>query len=503
MKKYIFIAAAALVSMSAAAQETYENARLASENLNGTARYVGMGGAMEALGADISTMNTNPAGIGLFRHSNISGSFGLVAQHDGKSFANGHKTNMSFDQMGFVYSMRSGRNSYLNVGFNYHKSNNFDFILSASDKLSGASQNKLTYIKAKNNIFTSNNDATYSQLDHLYMNNLLKQKDGSYGYYDATSYDFNRANTGYIGEYDFNISGSINNRVYLGLTVGLHDVHYKGYSEYVEALQSNSENISSVGVSDSRKITGTGVDLKAGVIVRPIEDSPFRLGLYVQTPTWYDLTTENYTTMNNASIGESYDFKFYTPWKFGASIGHTVGNYLAFGATYEYADYSTCDIRINDGGNYDWDGSYYDSSSSDNVMNANINQTLKGVSTFKVGLELKPDPSFAVRLGYNYVSPMYNKNGYKDGTLNSPGSYYSSATDYTNWKSTNRITCGVGYKYDKFNFDLAYQYSQTDGDFTPFINYSGDKDATLDNICDGVKVSNKRSQVLFTLGYTF
>ena len=62
MKK-IFMAAIAMgMIMPAAAQDTYESARLLGSDLNGTARYVGMGGAMEALGADISTMSTNPAG---------------------------------------------------------------------------------------------------------------------------------------------------------------------------------------------------------------------------------------------------------------------------------------------------------------------------------------------------------------------------------------------------------------------------------------------------------
>ncbi|MCF0202693.1 MAG: hemin receptor, partial [Bacteroidaceae bacterium] len=53
MKKF-FTAALLLASLGAAAQETYQNAELADANLNGTARYVGMGGAMDALGADIS-----------------------------------------------------------------------------------------------------------------------------------------------------------------------------------------------------------------------------------------------------------------------------------------------------------------------------------------------------------------------------------------------------------------------------------------------------------------
>lgn len=54
---------------------------------NGTARYIGMGGALDALGADISTISSNPAGIGLFRHSSANVSFGIVSQQDCKTFA--------------------------------------------------------------------------------------------------------------------------------------------------------------------------------------------------------------------------------------------------------------------------------------------------------------------------------------------------------------------------------------------------------------------------------
>lgn len=52
--KYLLIASA-LTTLPGFAQETYENEKLTGSDLNGTARYVGMGGAMEALGADIST----------------------------------------------------------------------------------------------------------------------------------------------------------------------------------------------------------------------------------------------------------------------------------------------------------------------------------------------------------------------------------------------------------------------------------------------------------------
>ncbi len=528
MKRIIFIFMSVVSAVSVFAQETFENANIAAEDLNGTARYVGMGGAMDALGADISTIATNPAGIGLFRHSTVNASFGFVSQADGNDFANGKRTNMSFDQIGFVYSRRTGHNSFLNLAFNYHKSRNFDYILSAADALNEASQNKLSYMKGAEGVFdlnynnnnkyesVGNTYRTYSQVDYLYFNSLLPEDDGYFYYNDATGYLFNRANTGYVGEYDFNISGNINDRVYLGLTFGISDVNYRGYSEYTETLvASDGTNVGNVTLADERRIDGTGFNVKAGIIFRPVETSPFRIGVSVATPTWYDLTSSNNTLLyNNSTVGvnnsyissESYDFKLYTPWKFGVSLGTTVGNYLAIGAGYEYADYGNIDSRVNTGGGYDWYyGEYWETSSSDRAMNSHTENTLKGVNTLKIGMEIKPQSNLALRLGYNYVSPMYSENGYKDVTVDSYGTYYSSSTDYTNWKATNRITCGVGYNVGKFSFDLAYQYSVQSGDFSPFTSYyaSAQDSPEYNNICNSVKVDNKRHQMLLTLGYHF
>jgi hypothetical protein len=519
MKKKIYIAALALaVVLPSAAQETYENAKIAAPELNGTARYVGMGGAMEALGADISTMSTNPAGIGLFRKSWLGTSFSIVTQEDGVDFSGSNKTKLSFDQMGFVYSSYDGGPSYINVGINYHKSRNFNYILSAADRLDNASQNKVTYAKAKNELLYNVSNRTglidlddpqsaCNQLDDIYANNL------NYDYIKNTWYAFpmddytmNRAHKGYISEFDFNLSGSINSRVYLGLTVGVYDVNYHHYGEYAENMGGQQR----VLVADDRTIKGQGYDVKAGIIFRPIEESALRFGLSVSTPTFYDLTTRNNTdviinaanrTSNNNN--DEYDFRLYTPWKFGLSAGHTIGSMLALGLSYEYADYSSTDSRYKTGREYDW---YYDTytehSESDDPMNRHTESTLKGVSTLKAGLELKPSPEMAVRLGYNYVSPMYEKQGFKDGTIASMGSYISSATDYTNWKATHRITCGFGYSFGQLNLSAAYQYNVTKGDFWPFMSYVDNYDDDS-NIAHSVSVSNKRHQVMMTLGYTF
>ena len=540
MKKKIIMAAWAFAAMPMLAQETYENANIVMEDLNGTARYVGMGGAMEALGADISTISSNPAGIGMFRKSTASLSFGLVSQQDAVDFAAGNKTNMSFDQVGFVYSSRTGRNSFLNFAFNYHKSRNFNYILSAAGSLKDASQNGLSFVKAIGdddadgftimNIEETKNGlmgTSYftSQLDNLYYNNFIIDNQGVPGWNAASGYDLQRAHKGYIGEYDVNISGNIKDKVYLGLTIGLHSVHYKAYGEYFENLVDYNNNaIGTMTVCDNRKISGAGYDFKIGAIFRPIETSPFRIGLSIATPTFYDLTTENSTYLINGTkikgyndgyeMSNAYDFKLYTPWKFGLSLGHTVGNYLALGASYEFADYAHTDTRYITDRYYDsWYGTYYDNSESDYVMNDHTKKTLQGVSTLKLGLEYKPDPTIAVRFGYNYVSPMYKQEGYKDGSLDSYGTNYSSTTDFTNWKATNRITCGLGYSTGRFNMDIAYQYSATNGDFRPFMdswgnyNYEAEDGSRvteeINNYCAPVNVSNKCHQLLLTVGYKF
>ena len=535
--RYFLFATALMIAMSANAQETYENAKLVGEDLNGTARYVGMGGAMEALGADISTIGTNPAGLGLFRHSNPSVSGGLLMQSNGKEFTNGNKTNASFDQIGGVYSTRTGAKSFLNFGFNYHKGKNFDYILNAANSLNGSSQNKQSFIKGlvgsesnggfyvdrdpKTNanvgysdLNKKSNAYTFSQIDYLYWNTLIPTNNPTkpYDYDGGNDYTFNRAHNGYIGNYDFSISGNLNDRVYLGVTFGIKDVHYNAYSEYSENLVSGAR----ASVADNRSITGSGFDVTAGVIVRPIESSPFRIGAYVKTPTWYDLTTSNTTSLidyrnygaanNSKYVNNSYDFKIWTPWKFGFSLGHTIGSSLALGATYEYEDYSRINTRINDGGYIDyWTGSYYDSSIADTQMNNHTREVLKAVSTLKLGVEYKPTTNLALRAGYNYVSPMYLSDGQKDPGLSSLGTSYASATDYTNWKATNRFTLGVGYQIDKFNIDLAYQYSSQAGDFYPFSNVKNISinSTTYNNIATGTKVKNDKSQLLLTLGYRF
>jgi long-subunit fatty acid transport protein len=142
-------------------------------------------------------------------------------------------------------------------------------------------------------------------------------------------------------------------------------------------------------------------------------------------------------------------------------------------------------------------------------MNRSVKQALKGVSTFRVGFEYKPVPELAFRMGYNYVSPMYDKYGFRDPALQARGNCLSARTDFTNWRETNRVTAGLGYKFaKKWNLDIAYQFASTRGEFFPFATYTyhdrtDPNAANYDNIGTSARVKDIRSQFLMTLGYSF
>ena len=129
MKKIFFSVVALLFACGAGAQTVYDAVNIAQRDLTGTARFVGMGGAMGALGGDLSTMGTNPAGIGIYRSNDASVTFGYNinstdANYQGNTFSN-NKYRWSLDNAGFGYAMKIGNQTslrYVNFGFSYNHS---------------------------------------------------------------------------------------------------------------------------------------------------------------------------------------------------------------------------------------------------------------------------------------------------------------------------------------------------------------------------------------------
>ena len=520
MKKLYLALMFSLGVMGAGAQTVYDAMSIAQKDLNGTARFVGMGGAMGALGGDITTIGTNPAGIGIYRSNDASLTFGYnmfstESNFDGNSFEN-NKYRWSFDNAGFVYAMKIGNQTalrYVNFGFSYTKSKslyrNFtmnglmgaldtDYYISQVRTMAQQAQENDTYIVTDFDSRDIWNDYEAGWLGVMGVKGALLDGDLNAVVPDEVDAFFKSRERGGVDQYNFNMAFNVNDRFYFGATIGAYDVDYKKYALYDEDY-GNGEGYS---LESFNRIYGSGFDLKLGMIARPFEDSPLRIGLAVHTPTWYSLTYEtgaeltsdvflddnlnttrlSASTFNDLGGPMIRDFKLETPWGINASLGYTVGSMLALGAEYEYEDYSTMKFKYPEGDEMVWETGEAD-------------LCLKATHTLRLGMEMKPTSQFALRAGYNFTSAAFNK----DAVKALPSNSINTDTEFNNTKELHTATIGLGYRSNMFYADLAFKYSWQKSDFYPFYNEI-DYDVVTSM---PTKVDNSRSQVLLTVGMRF
>ncbi|MDE6832233.1 MAG: hypothetical protein K2J07_05840, partial [Muribaculaceae bacterium] len=106
MKKSIIIAALATAPALASAQSAVSAYNIAGNDLRGTARFMSMAGAFSALGGDLSTLNQNPAGIGVYRSSEIGATLDInMTSGPGNG---SDKTHVYCNNFGYVGSTRLG-----------------------------------------------------------------------------------------------------------------------------------------------------------------------------------------------------------------------------------------------------------------------------------------------------------------------------------------------------------------------------------------------------------
>lgn len=565
MKKIIVGVSLLLLALTQVhAQTVYDGVDFTAKDLNGSARFVGMGGAMGALGGDISTIGTNPAGIGIFRSNDIMVSFGYSALDAEADYSGGlysaSKNRWNFDNVGLVYASKIGNKTalrYVNFGFNYHKAKNFHRNMTMAGNLGGQSQlfqiaglsdgltpeywnngsifdnNDIGWLSAlawegylvgpsitdvntgylhqdangQQYYIDSNNNLTFDAVGADGKPNNLAYED--YGLYQTepgvvgiSPYlrEYSSRESGGIDEYDFNVAFNFNDRVYLGLTVGIYDLDYNKYTLYNE--DSQGEGGGGYQIESFNNISGAGVDVKFGAILRPFQYSPLRIGLALHTPIFYKLThstsasmisdfatdvIDTYDYLNGGDMKLEYQLK--TPWTYNVSLGYTVGNYLALGAEYEYQDYSSMKFDDPDGMNMAFE-------------TQQARNYLKGVHTLRVGAEYKVIPQFALRVGYNFQTSPYKDEAIKVLPLNS----IRTDTDFMNLKSLNNYTLGIGYRGAMFYADLAYKLSSQKADLYPFAYYELADNVgrvSYSELPPAAKMKFSRSKVLLTIGMRF
>lgn len=404
-----------LVNHGYAQQYAYDALRFSFPYYTGTARFVGMGGAMGALGSDISCIGANPAGLGFIRNTEFSVSPALFFNYTESDFEgvkySEDKFVFNFGNIGAVYSRRYNKDKttgiqFLNVGLAYQRTNNFnnniyftgtDTTFSLAQRFTDAAQG-----------FTPN--VLTSDFERLAVNTLLIDTIGNNSTYEnrgllpSDRKDFSRQNLNGGSTGDILLSGALNfsNKLFVGVTFGISFLSFRRENNYVEMDAYNlNPSFNQLSFKEVADVSGFGINVKAGIIYKPIDW--FRVGFSFHSPTWFGISEDSYAELTTAfSTGQyvsrsniqPFDYNLTSPWKLQGSLGFLIVKKLAIGVEYEFADYTSINLRP--------------SSNQFVIENNYIDTAFSASHVIRLGAELKLDP-FKIRAGYNFQSDPFKK----------------------------------------------------------------------------------------------
>lgn len=481
MKKAFVLGSLLIGAFAAKAQVPEDALKFSGNPVKGTARIMAIGGAMGSLGGDISSTFTNPAGLGFYKTSDFVLTPGFSFLKNKSSYRGGRETDKdkyfnlgtsgivggwqgsgkwTSGAIGFAVTRTAdftnsiyykGQNNFSSFGEQYaseaaNSGLSLDGILNSNSVSLGTRMAIYTFFA---DTATLGNNTNPDFVSAAMYNNL--KNGGNF----LVNQSHNIQTTGGITEIALGYAANMDDKVYLGGSIGVPIVSYNKTSilreEDATGVPNNYFDFAELTERYSTK--GAGVNAKLGMIVKP---SDFvRLGFAVHTPTLYALTdTYNASMSVNTENGRStpgtvsvssdiftnnttpkYKYELMTPWKFMLSGSYVlrevedVRKQKGFiTADAEYVTYRS--NRYRNGDEYD-DGGYYDG------VNEGVKNYYKGALNFRVGGELK-FTTIMTRLGFAYYGSPY-----KDKELKGNKMFLSG---------------GLGYRNAGMFIDLTYIY---------------------------------------------
>ena len=505
MKKFIVMAGIAIASPLLAQDDISDASRMMRPDLSGTARSLGVGGAFSTVGADMSSMNSNPAGLGLYRSNEIALSGGAVFGNTGSQYLGiGTSDNFSkgsISQAGIVFTTKQ-LSKYENMGIKgglervvfgigFQKVADFnrnDYYYGVNTKSSYAQA-----LAADINGTASQNGIDITNPTNVNPYNFALQSVNAFNsaivdYTDTTqtkvgpkisSLPVNQASRistqGSLSDINLSLGFNIGNTLYIGLGLGLPYMSYSRYSTFAEG-NASSDSVYSMVYNTSN--TGIGVNGKFGIIAKP---TPWlRLGASVQTPTYFSMSQTAYgngqtqlgdTTGYQAENSTLYKFAYYNPGKltFGASAYLKQWGFVS--VDYELTDYTHT--------HYSFSGQ--DKTISDQE-NAYISAQYKIASTIKAGAEFSYK-KLRLRAGFAWSESPFRSGV---GVSGYDGARYN-------------YTAGIGYRGQSFFADLAYVRTQYKDYYSPYAY----KDAMNVIQEPGVYNNSSVNTIVATVGFKF
>lgn len=442
------------------------DALLFSENQPATtARSMGVGNALGALGGDMSAANLNPAGIAVYRRMELALSVGAAFNTTKTNFVGYTTSNrlaqFSFGNAGLVIAgkLRRSRTKWksINVGLTFNRiadyGRNFTY--------SGVSNGSRLTAFANNAYGPSANLDPYEGwvaynaylIDSVGPNTYAANGGVSDQTYTTKSQNVRR--TGGVNELGITLGGNYDNKLYLAATVGIDFMNMQEDFFYRES--SDTLDFRALDFTENRTIKGTGINLKIGMIYRV--NKFLRMGLAIHTPTAYRLVDSynsglygeivydsllratNYPMEDQSPYVLQHDLA--TPWTFMGSVGVVIAKKGFIGLDVSYSDYSWGTFSLLQDEQTPSNNQFIDN------LNQRVQQTYQGVLKARIGGELALG-IFRARLGYQFQT-----------------SPYKEEVDGIN-RFRHDISGGVGVRWKHFFIDFAYTHTLTDFAYYPY-----------------------------------
>ena len=474
---------------------------LSQREASGTARSMGMGGAFTSLGADMASLGYNPAGFGMYRRNEISISLGLgitnAKNYNAYNYGDNNSVRVAINNVGASFKVyeSSGTLTAINFAFGYNKMADYNYeisyegpatVSSLADAFADIAQGGKLVLNSENKITDPKGYYDYDMNPYYWgavmgykgglinlveENGALKWKPDEIAPGAQMSQYTNLSSRGSAGEFSFALGFNINNIVYLGASLDVQSIsrkqtiYYNEYINYAEGAQPDATaypyQLQQFKFGESMQIEGSGVGAKFGIVVRPIE--ALRIGFAVHTPTFYSIAYSYSAALSSVALsagsnpnnwavengyvyadeatpvlrdGGEYRWEFTTPTRLLVGASYTIGQYAIVSVDYQYDAYRSLKLNYTPA-----DTGY---------TNDYFRNNLKGVHSVRAGIEAKPIPWLALRVGGGYKSSALNKN------------YDFVAFSEPMAERLWYVSAGLGFRLSNVtSIDLSYQYRNT------------------------------------------
>ena len=414
--------------------------RFAERGTIGSARYVGMGGAMTAIGGDPSAAMVNPAGLGLYRRSEISVSIDETIDNTQQVGSNDtyQRTRFAAPQISAIWAWGNSQKQrglvYNNFMFSLNRLANFNrdivvkgagmgmvpTICNITNDEGGVSEEFLV-----NKPWDNVDIGWLSILGYeAYLIDPIENNKWKPAV-DFTDGSLSISETGTSDQYTLSWAGNISNQWYIGIGLNIPTINY---TKHTSLREENKQNSSSAELKSMFHVSGVGVSGSFGLIYRPIQ--ALRIGASLQTPTILSLSRQSTGDMYSTIAGQKYevltpesgvmDIDIASPLRTSVSVAGQLGKIGLIAVQYDYAH----------------------------------SNEMEDIHTLRMGAEAQMTRGLFLNAGYVYESSFMKEDpkwllGYNE---------IRTDMDYRYTAATQYASAGIGYRSDVVVAQLAYQY---------------------------------------------